>query len=316
MSLADLDLIDFEEVDKTLLLDGDLIVYQPCCVFNEDDDQSRRMIAKQISTKIDNLMAAAECNKYILFLTTKFNFRDFLVNDYKANRVDTERPVNLAWAKRYAVDHLNSHYFKQLEADDLLGIHMTEDTVLWSLDKDLRQIPGSHLDDKTQKVINITEAGTIREIRWVTEAGKKKRKVYFDGNIGLYYQMLIGDDTDWILGCATREEAVWKSGVKAGETYIKRKGVGSTAAVKLLATAAMYRGTMTADEAALNAVIGAYKKVHGVNWQRHLETQANLLFMVREQEGQMIKQWTFDGRDQWFDLVKGVVIDDYCPKSS
>ena len=43
-----------------------------------------------INTKIDSLMTAADCNMYILFLTTKFNFRDFLVDDYKANRANTE----------------------------------------------------------------------------------------------------------------------------------------------------------------------------------------------------------------------------------
>jgi 5'-3' exonuclease len=317
MSLADLDLLDYEEEDKTILLDGDLIVYQSCCVFNEDDDQSRRMIQKYINKKIDDLMDAAGCNLYLLLLTTNFNFRDFLIDDYKANRSTTVRPVNLSWAKAWASKALNSHYHKMLEADDLLGILMTKDTVLWSLDKDLRQIPGFHLDDKTRKVISITQGGTLREDT-ITSAktGKKKKKIYFDGNAGLYFQMLIGDSTDNILGCAVREVAVRKSGVDKGKEYIRRKGVGSSAALKLLMNAALYRGDRTVDEVLLQTVICEYKKIHKENWQAHLETQANLLFMVREQYDNVIKRWTFDNRDEYFCLVEGVILHDYCPKTS
>jgi 5'-3' exonuclease len=316
MSLKDLDLIDYEEEDRTLLLDGDLIVFQSCCVFNEDDDQSRRMIQRNISKKIDDLMGAAECNMYLLLLTTNFNFRNFLIDDYKANRSDAEKPVNLSWAKSWAAKELNSHYFKMLEADDLLGILMTKNTVLWSLDKDLRQIPGFHLDDKTRKIVTITEGGTLREDTIVSaKTGKKKKKIYFDGNAGLYFQMLIGDSTDHILGCAVREKAIRKSGVDAGKEYIRRKGVGSSAALKLLMTAALYKGTRSVDEVLLEAVIGEYKKVHQANWQAHLETQANLLYMVRIQYGTVIKRWTYDKRDEYFCLVKGVILNDYDPSN-
>ena len=181
MSLEDLGLIDYEVVDKTLLLDGDIVIYQPCCVFNEDDDQSRKLIAKNINTKIERLMEAAECNTYIMFVTTKFNFRDHLVDDYKANRQDVERPVNLAWAKRWAVDNLNTHFHKGMEADDLLGTHQTDDTVIWSLDKDLRQIPGSHLDDATQKVVEVTELGSLED---------RGKKIYLD-YISNYLQEIV-----------------------------------------------------------------------------------------------------------------------------
>jgi hypothetical protein len=316
MSLDELGLIDYEEVDKTLIIDGDIVVYQPCCIFNEDDDQSRKMIAKYINKKIDDLMEAAGCNTYIMFVTTNFNFRDFLVDDYKANRVSVDRPVNLAWAKKWAVSKLNNHFVKYLEADDLLGIHMNENTVLWSLDKDLRQIAGKHLDDATRKVITVTEEGTLREIHSVTEAGNKKKKVYFDGTVGFYYQLLICDSTDNILGCAIREQAVRKSGDKEGETYTRRKGVGSAQAIKLLLTAAMNKGDRTTLQATLDAVVGQYKKIHGADWQTHLETQANLLFMVRKQYGEVIQRWTYDGREEYFNINTGMILDEYNPEDA
>lgn len=300
MSLEDLGLIDYEIVDKTLIVDGDIIVYRPCCIFNEDDDMSRRQISKYINLKLDELMEAAGCNKYIMFLTTKFNFRDDLVDDYKGNRVDVERPVNLAWAKLWTINNLNSHFHKGLEADDLLGIHMKEDTVLWSLDKDLRQIPGEHLDDATQKIVTVTEEGKLED---------RGKKIYFDGTVGFHYQLLIGDSTDHIVGCGKRVEAVYKSGAKKGETYIKRQGIGPKAAVKIITEAVMNKGKLPLLAATLNAVIKEYQKIWGDDWQEELEKQAQLLFMIREQDGEKINMWTYDGRDAWFDLTKGVFLE-------
>ena len=313
MSLDDLGLVDYES--KTLIIDGDIVIYQPCCIFNEDDDADRNQIIKYINKKIEKLMMLADCDKYIMFVTTKTNFRDDLVEDYKANRADVERPVNLIWAKRWCLENLNNHYHKKLEADDLLGIHMSDSTVLWSLDKDLRQIPGKYLDDATGEVIEVTHEGILRVDKITSKTtGKTKDKVYFDGTIGFYYQLLIGDSTDHIVGCGRRERAVYKSGAKKGQEYIVRKGVGSGAALKILYNAHLYAGGRPVLDVALEAVIAEYKKVFGEDWQENLETQANLLYMVREQHGEIIKRWTYDGRDEYFDLIKGVIIHDYTPE--
>ena len=299
MSLEDLGIIGYESIDRTLIIDGDIIIYQPCCIFTEDDDQSRKLIAKNISSKIDRLMDLANCNSYIMFVTTNLNFRDQLVDDYKANRADIERPINLAWAKKWAVQNLNTHFHKGMEADDLLGTHQTDNTVIWSLDKDLRQIPGMHLDDATEKVITITEEGRLED---------RGKKIYFDGTIGLYFQMLTGDSTDHILGCGKRELTTYKSGAKKGQEYYKRKGIGPKAALKLLDGCSL--------DDALDIVVAEYKKVHDDDWQAQLETQANLLFMVRKQYGEIIQRWTYDKREEYFDLVKGVVVHDYDNKTT
>jgi 5'-3' exonuclease len=285
---------------KTLLVDADILVYRPCCVFNEDTEHDREMIAKTFENQLDKMIVEAGCDHYQLMLTTKVNFRDFLVDDYKANRDEVERPVNLAWAKRYAMQELGGVVEVGLEADDLLGIYADENTVIWSLDKDLRQIPGKHLDDETRKVITVTPEGTIKDL------GKK---VYFDGEIGMYYQLLVGDGADNIIGCGMRVQKVYKSGAKEGQSYVARKGIGPKAAMKILATAA--KGSDNALLAAKNAVIKEYKKLHGDNWKDAIETQANLLWMVREQEGDVIKQWTVDGRDQYFNFKTGEIVDGF-----
>lgn len=306
MGLDALGIIGYQS--KTLLVDGDIIVYQPCCIFNEDTDEAKRQIARHISNKLDKLMEDAGCDRYMFFVTTKFNFRDQLVGDYKANRVEVERPVNLAWAKRYVVTKMKSHFVKGLEADDLLGIYTGDNTVIWSTDKDLRQIPGEHLDEETREIINITETGRLEEKHWVTESGNKRNKIYFEGLIGLYFQMLIGDSTDNIIGCAKRESVVTKSGPNKGQETIKRVGVGPKAAYSAIIKSIM-SDIKNPQEAALRAVIVEYKKRFGDEWQANLETQANLLFMVREMPTDtLIKRWTYDGRDEYFDIEKGVVV--------
>lgn len=306
MSLDDLGIIGHKS--KTLLIDGDIIIYQPCCVFNEDDDQSRRQIAKHISNKVDKLMADAGCDRFMMFVTTKFNYRDQLVDDYKANRKDTERPVNLAWAKRWAVAKLSNFYKKGLEADDLLGIYSGENTVIWSADKDLRQIPGEHLDDETRKIIVVSENGRLEEKHWVTESGNKRNKIYFEGLIGFYYQMLIGDSTDWIAGCAKREMVVAKSGKNKGIASLKRVGVGPKAAYNGIIKAIMSDTAANPAEKALEHVIQCYKERFGNEWQVNLETQANLLFMVRQMHGEYIRRWTYDGRKEYFNLETGKIL--------
>lgn len=309
MSLEDLGIIGYEANDDTLLIDGDLIVFR-CSVItdlNFDDDRCRRIIAKNINRRVDVLLEKAKCSKYIMFVTTKHNFRDQLVDDYKYSREELVRPINLAWAKRWAVDNLNTHYHKGMEADDLLAVHQKDDTIIWSDDKDLMQVPGRHLLEDPDQIVTVSEEGCVKP------AGKK---FYFDGNIGLYFQMLTGDSTDYIIGCGKRVTAVYGSkAAKAGQEYIKRVGVGPGAAYKLVEEAIKDRGEKSPDEAVLEMVCLEYAKLHGEGWQEQLETQANLLFMVRKQYGEVIQRWTYDGREEYFDLVKGVIVND-CDKEA
>jgi len=292
MSNFDNDLENFGS-GKTLNADGDILIYKPCCVFNDDDDGDRRQIARLIRKQINQLVIEAGCDDYSIFLTTKINFRDFLVGDYKENRKDTERPVNLAWAKRWTVKNLDSIWCEGLEADDLLGIYQNDNTVLWSPDKDLRQIPGAHLDDATRKIIQITDAGILED---------RGKKAYFTGMTGFYYQCLIGDGADYIVGCGKRVPADTKSGNR-------RVGIGHKAACQIVFKAAL-SDKDNQLEAIKKAVAASYYKLHGKNWQKELEIQANLLWMVREQSKDIIKRWTYDGRDEYMNINTGVIITD------
>lgn len=299
--------------DRVLGIDGDIILYKPCCVLNDDSDMDRAKIAEIVMNQIEQMLIDAQCDKYYFFVTTSTNFRDHIVDDYKANRKDVERPVNLKWAKQWAVANLNAVWKAGMEADDLLGIFAEkhEHSVIWSLDKDLRQIPGEHLDDETRQVITVSALGKLQD---------KGKKTYFDGPCGFYYQLLVGDSADHIVGCGQRTKKVYKSGAKEGQEYIARTGIGPKKALGIVRDAVisvLNESDSVKLRAVHEAVADQYKILWGNNgpWLKHLEDNANLLFMVREMHEDavktgVIKQWTYDNRDQYLNVKTGVVFND------
>ena len=99
---------------------------------------------------------------------------------------------------------------------------------------------------------------------------------------------------------------------------MKRVGVGAGDAFKIIAGAAIKAGDpKDVPRKCLEAVISEYKKVFGQGWEKDIETQANLLFMVREMmTDDIFKRWTYDGRDEYFDLKSGVILNDEEYKAS
>ena len=90
------------------------------------------------------------------------NFRHSIAKTkpYKGNRSEEGKP--------YYYDLLREHIMQEfcgviapdgLEADDYLGIHQTDSTVICGIDKDLLQIPGRHhnYDKKIDKYVSETE---------------------------------------------------------------------------------------------------------------------------------------------------------------
>lgn len=278
---------------STLLIDGDILVYRPCCIFIDDTARDHRLIQDNIDRQISKLCSAVGATNYEFFLTTKYNFRDYLVDDYKANRKELVKPVNIAFAKKYAISEHGATYVPYLEADDLLAMAQTEDTIIWSLDKDLRQVPGNHLDNDSLKEITIDAIGTTEKVG---------RKVHFTGYKGLLFQALTGDNADHIVGCGVRSGKLGKTGIKA------RKGIGAMKALKLLTDC---KQDIDSFE---EVVFSEYQDLFGDDWVVNLETQVNLLFMIKEGDNKdisktkYIKQWTYDKRDSFMEIKTGKIV--------
>jgi len=118
----------------------------------------------------------------VAFSDPEENFRKGLVGgDYKSHRAGSRKPLAYWETRRRVEEGFSTICYPTLEADDVMGVLMTEhpgDFVLWSLDKDLKQIPGYHLvDDEVIK-------------RPLSEC-----------DLFFYLQTLAGDVTDGYTGC-------------------------------------------------------------------------------------------------------------------
>lgn len=119
----------------------------------------------------------------VIILSGSGNFRE-RVNarvPYKSNRASTPRPAHLHRLRQMAINEMGAQLIHLMEADDELGIRMTEkpDSIACSIDKDIRQLPGEHM---------IPEKGFMK----VSERSATLR---------LYAQILSGDTTDGVPGC-------------------------------------------------------------------------------------------------------------------
>ena len=176
-----------------LLLDADMLLYQTVAACEVEIEWSQDIITTHLSIKeaqyvfnelLDTKKRQSNCERFTLCWTADQNFRKELVSTYKGNRAGNHRrkPVGYAATRRWAESQFHSECWHRLEADDVLGILCTrhpEQAVIWSGDKDLKQIPGNHLDNDGS-------------FFYVTEQ---------EANVCFYRQALTGDAVDGYSGC-------------------------------------------------------------------------------------------------------------------
>lgn len=175
---------------KTLLLDGDIIAYQ-CAAAAEhptnwgDGLWTLHSYEHEVEAAIDDyvykLQEAAGIDRVATAISHTKNFRKRVAPYYKGNRKDIRKPMLLLHAKAYLSQRYTGIILNDLEADDVLGLYATsmpDEYVIWSLDKDLRSIPGFHLID-----------GNIEEI------------TKDQADLAFYTQVLTGDMVDNYAGC-------------------------------------------------------------------------------------------------------------------
>jgi 5'-3' exonuclease len=177
------------------LLDGDIYAFRSAAASENDD---LNIAIWRMEEMIDNTLAETGSDEFSIFLSGGKNFRYDIYPEYKANRSE-EKPRHLADLKAYLIEKYQAQVSDGCEADDLLGIEQcaNENTVICSLDKDLRMIPGNHYSfEISGKITKGPNAGKT----WT----KPMEKVFiepFQGLYNFYYQLLIGDTTDNLKGC-------------------------------------------------------------------------------------------------------------------
>jgi len=228
-----------------------------------------------VKKMIHSIMEAVNTEECRIFLTGKDNFREKVAISapYKGNRDASHKPTHYQAIHDYLVNVWKAEVVEGIEADDAMGTAQWEDynsvvedvfqgldsdfsTVICTIDKDLNMIPGWHYNWRNDDKYCVTE----------------KQGLNF-----FYRQLLTGDSVDNILGCGKREEAVYKTGKKAGQKYEKRVGIGPKEAEKLLPVT-------TSEIDCYNIVRKKYDEVFGEDAERALRENADLLW-IRRQEG-------------------------------
>ena len=146
---------------------------------------------------IDNTLAETGSDEFSIFLSGENNFRYDIYPEYKANR-PKQKPRHLKALKEYLVEKYGAQVSDGCEADDLLGIEQCRwlnytdgsksSTIICSLDKDLRMIPGNHYSFEISGTSSKGQPWVRPAERCVVEP--------FDGLRHFYLQCLIGDTAD------------------------------------------------------------------------------------------------------------------------
>lgn len=122
---------------------------------------------------------------------------------YKAGR--PEKPVYIKEAREYLINKYGAKEAFGYEADDMLGIHQTKNTIAVHRDKDISMIPGEHINWYTGEHYTVVDGlGTI-ELITKTKINKHGKKVTTNKIVGrgrkfFYFQLLKGDSDDNIPG--------------------------------------------------------------------------------------------------------------------
>jgi 5'-3' exonuclease len=161
-------------MNKTALIDGDVLVYRAAYkaqkTFHWGDGiytpiADLKEARSHYESSLREVTKSANCTGYIVVFSDPNGktFRHVLYDDYKKSR---HSPAN---AKPMVFNPLRKDliaegcsYKAMLEGDDVLGILQTsmKNTVICTIDKDLRTIPGLHynFDKKTHSCVTPEEA--------------------------------------------------------------------------------------------------------------------------------------------------------------
>lgn len=167
------------------LIDGDIVAYRCAASCERTVDGERICEADEeiallrVEQLMQEIIHSTESEQYRCFLSPSKNFRYEAYPDYKANRRDTVDPVHRKACKQYLTTNWNAETFTGYEADDALAWSQITDSVICSIDKDLKQVPGVHYNFVKGETDHVTET---------------------QGLSTFYQQVLIGDKTDNLIG--------------------------------------------------------------------------------------------------------------------
>lgn len=212
---------------RTLLIDGDTIAFvaaSACQHVLETSEGNLEHFARRAEGEVivDNLLFTlkrdlkADAIRVFLSCPADDNWRLHVDPTYKGNRAKSVRPLLLSPLKEYLRHKYGAEHHAYLEADDVLGIYATSDTlipgekIVVGRDKDFGTIPGLHHQLKDRD-----EEGNLA-IREVSP---------LEARTNHYVQALAGDAVDGYPGCPGIGMRRAREIVEKPERLVPKKGV-------------------------------------------------------------------------------------------
>ncbi|WP_031245361.1 hypothetical protein [Mesorhizobium sp. LNJC384A00] len=216
----------------TLLVDGDLFAYQMACgvekplefdghfILSADADTGK----ENLDSMFAGFMEKLDADRIIVCLSDTENFRKKVLPTYKSNRDGIRRPMILGALKEHIEANYETFTRPTLEADDVLGILLTNpkvipgEKIVVTEDKDLRSVPGLHWNPKKDtKPVRVSVAQADREFYAQTLSGDMVDGYGGCPNIGYVRSREIVDEGRLLV----RTEDEIKRGKNAGQTRVQ-----------------------------------------------------------------------------------------------
>jgi DNA polymerase-1 len=147
-------------MSKTILLDGDVFLYQ----------------AAIMEEKIADVQQGLGADRVVVALTHPENFRKEVMPTYKENRKDKRKPLVFKPMREYVQQEYETYIRPGLEGDDILGILSTHpklvpgEKIIVSIDKDFGTIPGQWLNDMRARDVMREHGGSYSDyVQTITE---------------------------------------------------------------------------------------------------------------------------------------------------
>lgn len=265
-----------------LFIDGDVLRYQVGSIMqkhpflpNEKIPAETKFIHTTVKNMVERAIEACDAHEVRVVLSGVGNFRNDIatLQSYKGNRSGFEKPAHYKTVEMFLRENYPTIMVDGREADDYLGDvlrYFPDLAICGSRDKDLRTVPGYHYS-------------------WACGENQPEKPLYkvspYDAWHFFFYQMLIGDNTDNIIGCGVKKEMKWgKNEDGTPRMMMRRKGVGSVGAKKILDNA---KDTMELYE----RVYSEYKAVFGEDAEEAFLENARLLYIGQKPDSLFEKSW-------------------------
>ena len=155
----------------TLLIDADVLAFEAAVVAEESIEWKDEMwtvhadmaLAKaRVVNRVEEFKDLMKTDKVTMCLTDRANFRRVLNPDYKANRSKSRLPIILRQVKQWIIEEYDGQMWPNLEADDVISIlatdkEMDEETIIVSIDKDFKSVPGIYYDYNKNETHHVSE---------------------------------------------------------------------------------------------------------------------------------------------------------------